>query len=583
MTTTDRPARVVPAIPPDLRRLLRTTGARWDLVLGTLLMALSALGLVASPWLIGKAVNDLQRGSTESLLEVSLGVAGAGILTALMTGGAMWLLGRYAVVAGMRIRELLHDRLLFASLDLYRTHPTGQLVARATADVEPIKLFLTSAVSTVAQLAGTVAFATVTMFLIDVELALIALAPFPFAVVVQLRYSSRTRAATAAAEQRRGTVAAQASDNVRGAKLIMSLGREDEQRGRFDRAVEALFASWLHVGRLDALYGAILAAFPYIGLALVLAFGGRAVIDGRISLGEFVTFNGYGGMLAAAASQVSYLTYLTASAAGSAGRIVELIDHPREIEIADGGPDDGREAADLGLRDVWVSQGAEAPLRGVTLDVPRGETIALVGQTGAGMRTVLDLANGLVRPDEGEIELDGQTLRTAELALLRRLTAPAGVGRLFAMSIAENIAYGRPDASPAEVEAAARLAHADEVVGRLPAGYDTQVGEEGGQLSGGERQRIALARALLVCRPILLLGDVTSALDPHAANEVLDGIAGGEVGATRLLYTNGASALTVADRIVVLEGGRVIGVGAHNELLDTCPAYREMVTLWKLA
>jgi ATP-binding cassette, subfamily C, bacterial len=160
------------AIPADLRRLLRIAGARWDLVLGTLLMVLSAFGLVAAPWLIGKAVNGLQRGSTESLLEVSLGVAGAGILTALMSGGAMWFLGRYAIVAGMRIRELLNDRLLFASLDLYRTHPTGQLVARATADVEPIKLFLTSAVSVVAQLFGTVAFATVTMFLLHPELAL---------------------------------------------------------------------------------------------------------------------------------------------------------------------------------------------------------------------------------------------------------------------------------------------------------------------------------------------------------------------------------------------------------------------------
>jgi ABC-type multidrug transport system fused ATPase/permease subunit len=571
------------AIPSDLRRLLRTAGARLDLLLGVLLMVLSALGLVAAPWLIGKAVNDLQRGSTDSLLEVSLAVAAAGILTALMSGGAMWLLGRYAVAAGMRIRELVNDRLLSASLDLYRTHPTGQLVARATADVEPIKLFLTSAVSVVAQLVGTVAFATVTMFLIDPELAAIALAPFPFAIIVQLRYSSRTRTATADAEQRRGVVAAQAADNIRGAKLVMSLGREAEQKDRFDRAVETLFASWLRVGRLDGVYGAILAVFPYIGLGLVLAFGGRAVLDGRISLGEFVTFNGFGGMLAAAASQVSYLTYLTASAAGSAGRIVELIDHPHESAGVDGEPERQVEGADLRLRDVGVSHGAEAPLRGVNLDVPRGTTLALVGPTGAGMRTVLELVNGLLAPDEGEIELDGRSLGTADLPVLRRLSAPAGQGRLFAMSIAENIAYGRPGASPAEVEAAARLAHAHEAVLKLPAGYDTQVGEEGGQLSGGERQRIALARALLVRRPVLLLDDVTSALDPEAANEVLDGLASGDVSATRLISTNGASALTLADRIVVLEDGRVIGLGSHGELLESCPPYRDMVRLWKLA
>jgi ABC-type multidrug transport system fused ATPase/permease subunit len=571
------------AIPSDLRRLLRTAGAGWDLVLGTALIFLSALGLVASPWLIGKAVNDLQRGSTESLLEVSLAVAGAGILTALTTGGAMWFLGRYAVTVGMRIRELLHDRLLSASLDLFQAHPTGQLVARVTADVEPIKLFLTSAVSVVTQLAGTVIFATVTMFLIDPELAVIALTPFPFAIFVQLRYSNRTRAATAAAEQSRGVVAAQAADNIRGAKLVMSLGREEEQKNRFDRAVETLFDRWLRVGRLDGTYGVLLAVFPYIGLGLILAFGGRAVIDGRISLGEFVTFNGFGGMLAAAASQISYLTYLTASAAGSAVRIVELLDYPHESAGADGPPELRAKAVDLGLRDVRVSHGAEAPLRGVTLDLPSGETVALVGATGAGMRTVLELAGGLVSPEGGEIRVDGRALERADLPLLRKISAPAGQGRLFSMSIAENIAYGRPDASPAEIEAAARRAHAHEVILRLSSGYDTQVGEGGGQLSGGERQRIALARALLVTRPILLLDDVTSALDPEAANEVLDGLASGRVGATRLISTNGAPAVTLADRIAVLDGGRVIGLGTHRELLESCPPYRAMVELWELA
>lgn len=569
-------------MPSDLRRLLRVAGGNWALAAGALLMFLSAFGLVAAPWLIGKAVNDLRRGSEESLLEVSLAVAGAGLATALMTGMAMWLLGRYAVTVGMRIRELLNDRLLSASLDLYRTHPTGQLVARATADVEPIKLFLTSGVSLVAQLVGTLAFAMTIMLLIDPGLAAIALAPFPVAVFVQLRYARRTRVATADAEQRRGEVAAEAADNVRGAKLVMSLGREAERRTKFDHAVEELFAGWLRVGRLDAIYGAILGALPYIALGLVLAFGGRAVLDGRISLGEFVAFYGFGGMLAVAASQLGYLTYLSASAAGSAGRIVELLDYADD----DGGAGDVSEREverpDLGLRDVYVArQGAEAPLRDVSLDVPHGETVALVGATDAGMQTLLELVNGLVAPDQGEIELDGRRINRADLPLLRQLSAPAGDGALFAMSIAENIAYGRPNASLADVEAAARVAQADEVARKLPAGYDSQVGEAGGQLSGGERQRIALARALLVRRPILLLDNVTSALDPKATNDVLDGLARGAAGATRLMSTHTRSALTLADRIVVLDAGRVIGVGTHAELLEVCPPYREMVALWE--
>jgi ABC-type multidrug transport system fused ATPase/permease subunit len=221
-------------LPADLRRLLRIATPRSQLLVGAVLMFVSAWGLVAAPWLIGKAVNDIRHGSTANLVWVALGVAGAGLLTAATTGAASWVLGRCAITAGMRIRELVHDRLLVAPFQLYRTHPTGQLVARATADVEPIKLLINSGVSVATQLVGTVAFALTIMFLIDPGLAAIALAPFPFALVIQVLYSNRTRAATAAAEQRRGEVAALASDNVRGAKLIMSLGAALRRRNDAD-------------------------------------------------------------------------------------------------------------------------------------------------------------------------------------------------------------------------------------------------------------------------------------------------------------------------------------------------------------
>jgi ATP-binding cassette subfamily B protein len=574
--------RVLDALaPPDLRSVLRMAGAGRDFALGALLAVLSAWGIVAAPWLIGKAVNELKRTSTEHLALVALAVAGAGLLTAVLSGAALWLLGRFAAAAGARIRDLLYDHLLVASLDLFRTQPTGQLVARATADVEPIKLLLTGGVSVFAQLAGTIGFAVVVMLLIDPELAGIALIPLPVAIAVQLLYGARTRAATVRAEERRGIVATEANDDVRAARLIFALGLEGRERAQFARAVAALFRGYLRLGRLDAAYGSVLDFIPYVSLGLVLAFGSRAVVDGRISLGEFVTFFGFASILSVASNQVGYFTYLVASAAGSATRILELLHHPREPTDADDADTGGW--GGLTLEGVSVAQqGTAAPLEDVDLDITPGETIAIVGATGAGKSTLLDVVDGLIEPERGEIATGGTHPAGVGLGGLRRLAALGGEGSgLFSMSIADNIAYGRPGATAAEIEAAARRAHADSVVARLPDGYETQVGEEGGRLSGGERQRIALARALLVEPRILLLNNITSSLDPKAANEVLSSLADTAAGADRVLTTNDVATLTLADRIVVLEEGRVQCTGTHEELLETCPRYREMVALWE--
>ena len=555
-------------------------GAGRDFALGALLAVLSAWGIVAAPWLIGKAVNELKRTSTEHLALVALAVAGAGLLTAVLSGAALWLLGRFAAAAGARIRDLLYDHLLVASLDLFRAQPTGQLVARATADVEPIKLLLTGGVSVFAQLAGTIGFAVVVMLLIDPELAGIALIPLPVAIAVQLLYGARTRAATVRAEERRGIVATEAADDVRAARLIFALGLEGRERAQFARAVAALFRGYLRLGRLDAAYGSVLDFIPYVSLGLVLAFGSRAVVDGRISLGEFVTFFGFASILSVASNQVGYFTYLVASAAGSATRVLELLHHPREATGADDADPGGWRG--LTLDGVSVTQqGTAAPLEDVDLDIRPGETIAVVGATGAGKSTLLDVVDGLIEPERGEIATGGEHPAGLGLGGLRRLAALGGEGSgLFSMSIGDNIAYGRPGATAAEIEAAARRAHADSVVARLPDGYETQVGEEGGRLSGGERQRIALARALLVEPRILLLNNITSSLDPKAANEVLSSLADA-AGADRVLTTNDVATLTLADRIVVLEEGRVLCTGTHEELLETCPRYREMVALWE--
>ena len=338
-------------------------------------------------------------------------------------------------------------------------------------------------------------------------------------------------------------MATEANDDVRAARLIFALGLEGRERAQFARAVAALFRGYLRLGRLDAAYGSVLDFIPYVSLGLVLAFGSRAVVDGRISLGEFVTFFGFASILSVASNQVGYFTYLVASAAGSATRILELLHHPREPAEADDADTGGW--GGLTLEGVSVTQqGTAAPLEDVDLDITPGETIAIVGATGAGKSTLLDVVDGLIEPERGEIATGGTHPAGVGLGGLRRLAALGGEGSgLFSMSIADNIAYGRPGATAAEIKAAARRAHADSVVARLPDGYETQVGEEGGRLSGGERQRIALARALLVEPRILLLNNITSSLDPKAANEVLSSLADA-AGADRVLTTNDVATLT---------------------------------------
>jgi ATP-binding cassette subfamily B protein len=363
--------------------------------------------------------------------------------------------------------------------------------------------------------------------------------------------------------------------------MVFAFGLEERERARFAAAVKALFAGFLRLGRLDAGFGAVLQLIPYVSLGLVLAFGGRAVIDGRISLGEFVTFFAFASILSVSANQLGFFTYLAASAAGSATRLLELLDHPRERSGTVDEETDGWSG--LGLRDVSVAgQGTAAPLEHVDFDIEPDQTIAIVGATGSGKSTLLDVVDGMLEPDAGEVARGGAHPAAVGLAGLRRLAALGGEGAgLFSMSIADNIAYGRPEATREDIEAAARRAHADEVVARLPDGYDTEVGEEGGRLSGGERQRIALARALLVQPRILLLNNITSSLDPKAANDVLGSLAEAGGGADRILTTNDVGALTLADRIVVLDEGRVIDAGSHAELLERCPRYREMVALWE--
>jgi ATP-binding cassette, subfamily B, bacterial len=464
----------------------------------------------------------------------------------------------------------------FASLDQM---PTGQLVARASSDTTLVQGLLMF----IPMMSGNVLLMLLSlgvMLWLSPPLALVSLIIVPALFVVGYRMRTRIFPATWDAQQREGEVIQIVDEAVNGVRVVKAFGQERRELERVTTASEDLYGSQMRAVRLTSRFQPLLQAIPALGQVAILACGGWLALRGEISLGTFLAFTTYVGQLVAPTRQLAGLLAIGQQARAGVERIFQLLDLAPSIADAPDAVELPPLAGAIDFDSVGFGYDERRRiLDGFDLHVKAGERVAIVGPSGSGKTTATLLVSRFYEPDRGAVLIDGHDLRGVALHSLRsQIGVVFEESFLFSDTVRANIAYGRPDATDAEIEAAARVAQAHDFVTALPRGYDSPVGERGLTLSGGQRQRIALARAVLQDPRILILDDATSAVDARTEEQINAGLRTVMAGRTTLLVAHRRSTLHLADRVVVLDQGRVIDEGTHEELAERSAVYRGLLT-----
>jgi ABC-type multidrug transport system fused ATPase/permease subunit len=550
-------------------------GATWSLVLAGLAMGAT----VALPWLTGRGIDAVTRGDRADVRMYAAAIAGAALVRVLFSVARRLVAGRVSLGVELDLRNRLYEHLQTLELGFFARQQTGQLMSRSTVDLASVRFFLGYGLVFIAQSALTILLASVAMFFLQPGLAALSLLPVPFVVLIAARYGRLSRPALTEVQQRIAELTADVEENVSGVRVVKAFAAEERQLDRFRDSVTRVFDQSMAATRLRAFYNPFIGFLPNLGLAVVLLVGGRQVVNGSLTIGDFTAFYAYLLLLIGPMRQLGIALGMAQRATASGTRIFELLDRePRVVEPPDAPPlPDG--AGRVELDDVtFAYEGALAPaLRDVDLVVEAGTTVALVGPTGSGKTTLVQLLGRLYDVTSGAVRIDGADVRSVDLRSLRGSIAVVDDDPfLFSATVHENIAYARPDATREEVERAAARAQAAAFIEALPAGYDTRVGERGLTLSGGQRQRIAIARALLADPRILVLDDATSSVDASTEQAIKAALREVMAGRTTFVIAHRLSTIALADEIVVLEGGRVAARGTHAELLERSALYAEI-------
>jgi len=546
---------------------------------GSLVFAWAAMGMtVLIPWLVGEAVNAIKDGNKPDLLPLALAIVGASILRLGLTVVRRVVAGKVSLAVEFDLRQQFYAHLQRLDLGFFDSQQTGQLMSRATVDLQSIRFFLGYGLIFITQNLLTITLAALVMIIVNPLLALVALIPAPFVIVTATKYSQISRPAQQEVQQRIAELTAEAEENVSGIRIVKAFAREEHQLHRFQRVVARVFDQSIYTTRVQAFFSPLIGLLPQIGIALVLLVGGREVINGSLSLGAFVAFYTYVAMLAGPMRSLGMALGMAQRAVASGNRMFEILDREPAIQSPPDAPPLPAGGGAVELRGVTLRyDGGSASLTDVDLDVEAGKTVALVGPSGSGKTSLVGLIARLYDPSEGSVLVDGADVRNVELDSLRSQIAFVGDDSfLFTASVAENIAYAQQDASMEEIEAAARRAQADAFIRELPDGYETRVGERGLTLSGGQRQRVAIARALLADPRILILDDATSSVDATTEAAIKTGLGEAMAERTTFIIAHRLSTVSLADEIVVMDGGTIVDRGTHEELMEGCGFYREI-------